>query len=150
MPGVKFAHINIIANDWRKLAEFYQKVFGCKPVSAERKLSGNWIEEATAVINAKINGIHLCLPGYEKNLPTLEIFEYNHTESEQSKKINKPGFAHIAFSVNDVEQILKYVLNEGGKQVGKIVSKEISNAGKITFAYCTDPEGNILELQKWH
>lgn len=150
MHKTKFAHINIVANDWKKLAEFYQKIFGCKPVSSERKLSGNWIEEATTIKNVEINGIHLCLPGYDKNLPTLEIFEYNQTEKEQSKKINKPGFAHIAFEVENVEQILKNVLNEGGKQVGKIVSKEISNAGKITFVYCTDPEGNILELQKWH
>lgn len=149
MLKIKFAHINIIANDWRKLAEFYQKVFDCKPVSAERNLSGSWIEEATAIKNAEINGIHLCLPGYEKKLPTLEIFKYKHTESEQVRKINKPGFAHIAFDVEDVEQMLKKVLNEGGKQVGKVVSSEISNAGKITFVYCTDPEGNILELQKW-
>ena len=149
MLKTKFAHINIVANDWRKLAKFYQKVFGCKPVSSERKLSGNWIEEATTIKNVEINGIHLCLPGYEKNLPTLEIFEYNNIESEQTKKINQRGYAHIAFGVDNVEEILKRVLIEGGKQVGKIVSKEISNAGKITFVYCTDPEGNILELQKW-
>lgn len=89
MHKIKFAHINIFAKDWKNLANFYQKVFNCIPVSAERNLSGSWIEEATTVKNAEIKGIHLRLPGYEKNLPTLEIFEYSHTESEQIKKINK-------------------------------------------------------------
>jgi hypothetical protein len=33
--------------------------------------------------------------------------------------------------------------------VGEIVSVEIPGAGRITFVYVTDPEGNIVELQHW-
>jgi hypothetical protein len=35
-----YVHTNLIAHDWRALAEFYQQVFGCVPVPPERDLSG--------------------------------------------------------------------------------------------------------------
>jgi hypothetical protein len=34
--------------------------------------------------------------------------------------------------------------------VGEIVTTNIQDAGSITFVYARDPEGNIIELQKWH
>jgi hypothetical protein len=33
--------------------------------------------------------------------------------------------------------------------LGEIVSVEVAGAGWITFAYATDPEGNLIELQRW-
>ena len=41
------------------------------------------------------------------------------------------------------------VLAAGGKCVGQLVTIEIHGAGTITLIYMTDPEGNIIELQKW-
>jgi len=41
------------------------------------------------------------------------------------------------------------VLAAGGRKLGDIVSVEIPGAGKITFVYAADPEGNIIELQEW-
>ena len=35
---MKFVHTNIITDNWRKLADFYIKVFDCKPVLPERDL----------------------------------------------------------------------------------------------------------------
>jgi hypothetical protein len=33
--------------------------------------------------------------------------------------------------------------------LGDVVSVEIAGAGRIIFAYVTDPEGNLIELQRW-
>jgi hypothetical protein len=41
------------------------------------------------------------------------------------------------------------VLVAGGELVGDTISTEIAGVGPITFAYVTDPEGNIIELQRW-
>lgn len=30
--NVRYAHANLIARDWRPLADFYEPVFGCRPV----------------------------------------------------------------------------------------------------------------------
>jgi predicted enzyme related to lactoylglutathione lyase len=36
----RYGHTNLIARDWRRLAEFYESVFGCAPVPPERRYSG--------------------------------------------------------------------------------------------------------------
>lgn len=147
--NTKFVHTNIIAQDWKRLAQFYEQVFGCRPVPPERSLSGQWLEDGTGVPGAEIRGIHLRLPGYGDDGPTLEIFEYSRQEERVETAINRPGFAHIAFAVEGVETAREAVLAAGGGEIGKVVSLDIPNAGRVTFVYLTDPEGNIIELQHW-
>jgi predicted enzyme related to lactoylglutathione lyase len=143
-----FVHVNLVAQDWRRLAEFYEQVFGCMPVPPERDLEGQWLEAATGLPGAHIRGIHLRLPGCGEGGPTLEIFEYDAEEAWLSRAPNRPGWGHIAFSVEDVYAVREAVIAAGGGVVGRMVSTEIADAGPITFAYVTDPEGNIIELQR--
>lgn len=145
---IKFAHTNIIAKDWKKLARFYQEVFGCEAVYPERNLKGHWLDKATGLKNAHIRGIHLRLPGHGDSGPTLEIFQYNESFSTH-KKINNSGFSHIAFLVDDLDSILRKFMENGGSQIGQITEKEIPDSGKIIFVYAKDPEGNIVEIQHW-
>ncbi len=145
----RFVHTNIVAHDWRRLADFYQRVFGCTPVPPERHITGRWIEAATGVPESEIQGIHLRLPGLGENGPTLEIFQYNRVEAGPKPAINRPGLAHIAFAVDDVEAARATVLEAGGGGVGEVVALDVAQAGKVTFVYVTDPEANIIELQKW-
>jgi glyoxylase I family protein len=63
--------------------------------------------------------------------------------------VNRPGFGHIAFSVDDVEAAQKLVLQAGGGAVGEIVTLQVETGAKVTWCYVTDPEGNIIELQSW-
>jgi predicted enzyme related to lactoylglutathione lyase len=146
---IKFVHTNIVARDWKKLALFYENVFGCMPLLPERNLSGQWIDDATALEGVHIRGIHLRLPGYGNMGPTLEIFQYDKLESAHSPIINRPGLAHLAFSVEKVDELLKKLLAEGGELLGKVVTTTIKGAGIIKFVYTKDPEGNLIELQNW-
>ena len=146
----KYVHTNLIAKDWKKLAAFYEKIFGCVKILPERNLSGIWIDDATNLSNINIKGIHLRLPGYGDSGPTLEIFQYNKSIEDRKAMINQHGIAHIAFLVDDVERVVEELIREGGTLVGKIVNADIEGAGNITFAYARDPEGNILEIQKWN
>ena len=145
----RFVHTNLIAQDWKKLASFYQEVLSCVPVPPERNLAGQWLEDATRVPGAQVRGIHLRLPGYGDQGPTLEIFQYNHEKDKPETAINRPGFAHIAFAVDDVETARDAVVKAGGGVVGDLVTLDVPGAGKVTFVYVTDPEGNIIELQQW-
>jgi predicted enzyme related to lactoylglutathione lyase len=147
--NARYVHTNLIAQDWKRLAQFYERVFGCTPVPPERELAGQWLEDGTGVPGAEIRGIHLRLPGYGDAGPTLEVFQYNRQEQRPETAINRPGFAHIAFAVDDVEAAKEAVLAAGGGTVGQVVSLEVPGAGTVTFVYLTDPEGNILELQRW-
>ncbi len=146
---MRYVHTNLIAKDWKKLSGFYQRVFHCRPVPPPRDLRGDWLNGLTGLKNAHITGEHLALPGYDGVHPTLEIFSYDELANANTKQIHQPGFAHMAFEVEDVGAILRQVLDEGGGQLGELVQAEYPNNVIATFVYATDPEGNIIELQSW-
>jgi predicted enzyme related to lactoylglutathione lyase len=147
--GIRYAHTNIVARDWEALSRFYIRVFGCRRKPPARDLKGPWLDDATSLKRAHIRGIHLVLPGYDVNGPTLEIFQYSRSMKGKPAAVNSPGFAHIAFAVRNVPRTLGKVERYGGRRVGQIVSTEIDGVGRIEFVYARDPEGNIVELQKW-
>jgi len=149
MAGPRFAHVNLVARDWRRLAAFYQDVFGCIPIPPERDLCGEWLDRATGLRDAHIRGIHLVLPGYGHDGPTLEIFEYSAIDDGRPGSLNRPGFAHLAFAVEDVDATTRKVVGQGGRLLGERTEREIPGVGQITFQYATDPEGNGIELQRW-
>ncbi|PYL65427.1 MAG: glyoxalase [Verrucomicrobia bacterium] len=143
----KYVHTNLIARDWKKLAQFYSKVFGCEPKGPERDMAGAWLDGLTSLRNAHLRGVHLRLPGYDDNGPTLEIFGYD--QLIEGELINRSGFAHIAFGVDDVDQALQAVITAGGSTVGDVVTTQVDGVGLLRVVYARDPEGNIIELQKW-
>lgn len=149
MLQAEYVHTNLIARDWRTLAEFYKRVFGCEVVPPPRHLSGPEIEAATGVIGAAIRGVHLRLPRRGEEGPTLEIFEYEPPGPDLEPLIHRRGFGHIAFRVPDVAAARREVLAAGGQHYGEIVSLPVSGAGVVTFVYVADPEGNVIELQSW-
>ena len=148
IDGVRYAHTNLVARDWRALAAFYRSVFGCVDVPPERDFAARDVEAGTGVPGSALRGMHLRLPGYGAGGPTLEIFSYSHAADAPAPVANRPGFAHIAFAVASVSDARAEVLAAGGRAIGDIVTLATAR-GRVTWCYVTDPEGNIVELQTW-
>jgi hypothetical protein len=124
MPAMtRYVHTNVAARDWR--------------------------DGLTSLKNAHVRGMHLRLPGHGAAGPTLEIFEYSPRKAAGPPCVNRPGFARIAFSIPDVKQALLAVKRSGGSSVGTLVDAGIEGVGRIDVVYARDPEGNIIELQRW-
>lgn len=149
MIEARFGHVNIIARDWRRLADFYERVFGCTFVPPERDYRGPGLSAGSGVANAALRGAHLRLPGGGPDGPTLEIYQYDPSLEGQPTAANRPGFGHIAFGVPDVEAARAVVLEAGGMPVGEVVTLQTSDGRRVTWTYVADPEGNIVELQSW-
>lgn len=147
--GVRFGHTNLIARNWRGLARFYESVFGCVAVPPERNYRGPDLERGTGVAGSGLEGIHLRLPGHGPDGPTLEIYTYDRLEDAPTPAVNRPGWGHIAFAVDDVEAWIDSVLAAGGSRVGDVVTLTTASGTRVTWCYVTDPEGNVLELQSW-
>lgn len=146
---IRFKHTNIVASDWRRLAEFYCNALQCVTVPPERHLSGTWLARGTGVKNAKFSGVHLRLPGEAEPCPTLEIYQYEKNESKLPPAANREGLAHLAFEVENVRETLEHLIRHGGFAMGEVVSHIVKGVGTLTFVYASDPEGNIIELQNW-
>jgi catechol 2,3-dioxygenase-like lactoylglutathione lyase family enzyme len=149
IAGCRYVHTNLIANDYNALSRFYCEVFGCTPVPPERCFNGKDLDAGTGIAGAELRGVHLRLPGFGENGPTLEVFNYSIEEDRQPAAVNRPGYGHIAFSVPDVGKGRDDVLAAGGRTVGEIVTLEVQTGARVTWCYVTDPEGNVIELQSW-
>jgi predicted enzyme related to lactoylglutathione lyase len=146
--AARYGHTNLIAVDWRRLAAFYESVFGCERVPPERDLGGEVMERGTGVENARLTGVHLRLPGHGESGPTLEIYSYGLNDVLAPGMPNRTGFGHIAFLVPDVAAARDAVLKAGGSEHGAIVTTPCGDR-KLTWVYLRDPEGNLIELQAW-
>jgi predicted enzyme related to lactoylglutathione lyase len=149
IEGARYVHTNLIARDWRALAGFYTSLFGCTVVPPERDYAGPDLEAGTGVPGAALRGVHLRLPGNGPDGPTLEIYTYSELAAGPPPAVNRPGFAHIAFSVNSVPEARRQVIAAGGRPVGDVVTLTTAAGTRVTWCYLTDPEGNIVELQSW-
>jgi predicted enzyme related to lactoylglutathione lyase len=146
---MRFVHTNIVAKNWKSLADFYVKVFHCKLKPPKRKLSGAWLDQGTGLQDAIVEGAHLLLPGYGDDGPTLEIFTYKNLHDRDPIMANYSGITHIAFEVQDVKDTLDKAIKNGGQFLGKVTEKSVDGVGDLKFVYFRDPEGNIVEIQSW-
>jgi glyoxylase I family protein len=147
--GAKYVHTNLIARDWRELVRFYVDVFACEPVPPQRDQRGPWLDAATGLEAARLQGMHLRLPGGGPDGPTLEIYSYADTVARPLPMPNNTGYGHLAFAVDDVSSAMREVVEHGGAALGKIASTTVPGIGDLEVAYMRDPEGNIIELQAW-
>ncbi|HSH03840.1 MAG TPA: phosphoribosyl-ATP diphosphatase [Anaerolineae bacterium] len=145
----RYAHTNIIAQDWQTLAHFYQTVFDCTPVPPQRDQQGSWLEQGTGVPHAHIQGIHLRLPGLGPDGPTLEIYSYDTMLAQPQPAANRLGLGHLAFLVDDVPAKLDQLIKAGGQSLGQPTHHHVPDVGHLHFVYAADPEGNIIEIQNW-
>jgi predicted enzyme related to lactoylglutathione lyase len=145
----RFGHVNVIALDWRRLADFYEGVFGMQIVPPLRDYRGPDLEAGTGVSGAALRGAHLRLPGLGPDGPTLEIYQYETGPEPLAAAANRPGYQHIAFAVPDVAVARSAVVAGGGGEIGTIVTATTADGRRVTWTYVTDPEGNIIELQSW-
>lgn len=149
ISGARYVHTNLIARDWRELARFYVEVFGCEPVPPQRDAEGQWLDSATGLEGARLQGMHLRLPGGGPDGPTLEIYTYGETGARPLSMPNDTGYGHVAFSVEDVSQAVRELVEHGGTVLGEIASTTVIGVGDLEVIYVRDPEGNIIELQAW-
>ena len=146
---IRYAHTNIIAQDWRMLCDFYIEVLNCTPKPPQRDQSGGWLDRGLGISNAHLKGMHLLLPGHGDGGPTLEIYQYSELIPSAKSYPNKKGYGHLAFEVEDVAEVLNKALQHGAQKSGEISSNQVPGVGIITFIYIYDPEGNLIELQSW-
>ncbi|MGI9391659.1 MAG: VOC family protein [Boseongicola sp.] len=143
---MNFSHVNIVARDTDKLADFYKEVFGCEDRSLRESISGEKPSLAMGLPNTEFYAAWLNLPGVDG--PYLEIFQFKEFEECTPPSANRIGLAHLAFDVEDLSAVCDAVVAAGGSAFGEVASFE--EAGKIlfSFVFMRDPEGNLLDLKQ--
>nr|WP_278520829.1 VOC family protein [Brucella anthropi] len=142
---MKLAHINLVARSAEMLAAFYINVMKCELLREPRFLSGDKVSRGNGLPDCEIYSIWLKFPALER--PFLEIHQHTTTHPRDLPKVNEPGYGHLSFQIENLDDILSKIISAGGSQIG-----ETTNFGTpekpYLIAYARDPEGNFLELEQ--
>lgn len=144
---MNLTHINIVARDAKKLAQFYKAIFKCDYAREPRVLTGPKVSRGNGLPNSELLSIWLKFPGCDT--PFLELHEHKVSHPRAFPKVNEPGFGHLSFQVADIRKVTSEIIDAGGEPLG-----EITDFGgpdePLLIVYIRDPEGNILELEQPH
>ncbi len=140
----KINHVNIVVSNLDKTKAFFIQL-GFE-VGDESELSGEWISSIVGLPEVIARYVTLSLPGTETN---LELIEYASPPSEKDQnmdKANQIGFRHIAFEVDNIEDEVCRLKNNGIKFLSPIHT--YPKTGK-RLVYLWGPDRILLELAQY-
>lgn len=142
---LRLLHVSLTARDADALSSFYRETLGFVARRPPRRLHGETVSRGNGVPNSDIWAIWLNQP--DQQGPFLEIMEYGETVERPSPAVNEPGYAHLAFEVEDLQATIEKVLQSGGSMQGEVTNFGTQKQPHL-IVYVRDPEGNILELEQ--
>ena len=142
---MKLSHVSLTARDAVMLSTFYRDVLGFADRRPPRRLHGKIVSRGNGLPNSDIYSIWL--DQHDQHGPFLEIMEYTDTVERGRPAVNEPGYAHLAFEVEDLQVIIGKVLRSGGSMQGEVTDFGTHQKPHL-IVYMRDPEGNILELEQ--
>lgn len=137
---INVRHTGIVVRDLERMARFYRELGFIDDNRAVEE--GPFIDQVTGLEGVKLEWVKMRAPdGY-----LLELLQYHsHPLSVDvtTAKSNQLGCSHMAFTVPDIAQACRDVIQAGGSVVN---SPARTSNGKVKVAYCHDPEGVLMEL----
>ncbi len=141
----KIDHVNVVISNLDIAKEFFTQL-GFE-VGDESELAGEWISLIVGLQDVKAKYVTLSLPGSSTK---LELIEYVSPPSGQDKHIGKAnmiGVRHIAFEVDNIEELVQSLRSKGVKFINSI--QTYPTTGK-RLIYLYGPDGILLELAQYH
>lgn len=140
----KINHVNIVVSNLEEAKTFFIQL-GFIPGN-ESELSGKWISDIVDLPDVKAHYVTLSLPDTETN---IELIEYKSPESSYDPdmyKANQIGFRHIAFEVENIEEVVSRLKDKGIQFISSI--QTYPETGK-KLVYFRGPDNILLELAQY-
>ena len=135
-------HTGFVVLDLERFIKFYEG-FGFTLVSRMIE-TGEYIDNLVGLKSVKLEWAKLSLPDGS----LIELLQYQtHKDliqkTNEFQLANRLGCSHIALTVKNIDEAIKYICNSGGTIKNEY---QISPDKKVKVVYCYDMEGNILEI----
>jgi len=134
---IKLRHAGIVVKDVEESLRFYEKIMGLKIVS-DRKEKGEFINIILGTTGYYVRTIKLS----DKNGVVVELLKFP-LGSTQIKRIDTVGCSHVAFTVDNLEELYARCLRE---DVWFNSSPQKTPDEKCLVVFCKDPNGVFVEL----
>ncbi|WP_342387451.1 VOC family protein [Salinicoccus bachuensis] len=133
-------HVGIIVDDLTAAKAFFLD-FGLEMLG-EGEVEGEWVERIIGLEDVKEEVVMLRTPDGEANIELVKFHTPSDENGLQRPLANTLGIRHIAFAVEDIEDLVAKLKRKGAELIGEIQNYE--NTYKL--CYIRGPEGIILEL----
>jgi catechol 2,3-dioxygenase-like lactoylglutathione lyase family enzyme len=140
----KIDHINVVVSDLESASDFFSRL-GFS-VEHRGELEGEWISVIVNLQGVRASYVQLSLKGSRVK---LELIQYHHPESPAGTGThppNKIGIRHIAFEVEDIEEMVASLNGEGAHFWSDV--QTYPETGK-KLVYFHGPDNIILELAEY-
>jgi catechol 2,3-dioxygenase-like lactoylglutathione lyase family enzyme len=139
----KFDHVTIVVRDLAAAKRFFA-LLGFKEVTSV-VISGKVMEDYMGVPGIKADHVTLAI---ENPHTEVQLLHYHHPEAipdANIAKLNKLGFNHVCFSVDDLEAEIAKLTAAGVKLRNRMMD---FHDRKLVFL--DGPEDVTIELAEWH
>lgn len=136
----KIDHVGIIVEDLTAVKNFFLD-FGLG-MMGEGEVEGDWVERIIGLEGVRQNVVMMGTLDGGANIELVKFHRPKDEKGLQHDLANTLGIRHIAFAVEDMEEIVEKLSNNGTELIGEI--QNYQNAYKL--CYVRGPEGIILEL----
>ena len=132
-------HTGIVVDDLNKSLWFYKEKIGFEVFKCMDE-SGNFAGKILGIEGVAVRTVKMIL----RNNQMIELLDfYTHKKDILCHYINDIGPTHLAFTVDNLDEMYNDFLDEG---IEFISAPEISNDGSAKVAFCKAPEGTYIEL----
>ena len=139
----KFDHVTLVVRDLAAARKFFG-LLGFKETTAV-VISGQVMDDYMGVKGVEADHVTLAIEGPHTEVQLLHYRHPDMIDNPDIRHLNKIGFNHICFAVDDLEAEVARLTAAGVKLRNKLMD---FHSRKLVFL--DGPEGVTVELAEWH
>jgi catechol 2,3-dioxygenase-like lactoylglutathione lyase family enzyme len=133
-------HVGIVVDDLPAATEFFVELG--LVLRGEAPVEGRWVDRIVGLEGVRADIAMLQTPDGDARLELTRFHSPSHDADDGHAPANAPGIRHVAFAVEDIDDVVARLLARGAELVG-----EVERYGdSFRLCYLRGPEGIIVEL----
>ena len=133
-------HVGVVVDDLAAAIEFFATL-GLER-GGEGSVEGGWVDRIVGLDGVRTDLVFMQTPDGISRLELVKFHAPAHEGEEPDPPANAPGLRHLAFLVDDVDEVLAGLQAHGGELVGELERYE----DIYRLCYVRGPAGIIVEL----
>jgi len=136
----RMEHVGIVVDDLAAAIEFFLEL-GLE-LQGEMAVEGEWVDRVVGLDGIKVGAAMMQTPDGDGRLELVRFDAPRHEGDDAPAPANVPGLRHLAFAVEDIDDVVARLQARGGALVGEIVRYR----DVYRLCYLRGPAGMIVEL----
>jgi catechol 2,3-dioxygenase-like lactoylglutathione lyase family enzyme len=136
----RMEHVGIVVEDLAAATEFFAEL-GLER-RGDGQVEGRWVDRIVALDGVRVDFAMMQTPDGHGRLELVKFRSPPTQGGDPSAPANTPGLRHLAFVVEDIDDIIARLQARGAELVGEVERFE----DMFRLCYIRGPEGIIVEL----